>query len=211
MQVGQAHLGGPWGPGFQRGLGQAGELVRSVLPHQFREHGSEVLFQGDLARKPPGLLLQGACHQGGHLLKRLILEQPGKEEVPGFEQRDVFIVLDLAGWQEPGCFEVQEGGGDDQELAGFIQGPLLAVLLELPDVFDELISDRGDGHFGNIQLVLGDQAEQEVERTREVGQTHLKAGFGLGHGVVRVRRRAKSALWPGGGRHRRRCGCLRRW
>ncbi len=64
----------------------------------------------------------------GHLLEGLVLQQPGKKQVPGLQQRDVVVVLDLAGRQQPGGLEVQQGGGDDEELAGLVKGPFLPQL-----------------------------------------------------------------------------------
>ncbi len=68
----------------------------------------------------------------GHVLEGLVLEQPGEQEVAGFQQGDVLVVLNLARGQEPGGLEVQEGGGDHQEFAGLIQRPFLPQLLQVP-------------------------------------------------------------------------------
>src|SRR5699024_9945015 len=43
-----------------------------------------------------------------------------------------------------------------------------------PDVCDELIGDLRQRHLGDVQLVLGDQCEQQVEGTLEVVQVHLE-------------------------------------
>ena len=132
VKVGEADLGGCGFLGLERGLGQAGELLRGVPPEQLRQQRREVALQRDLPRIPAGLKLEGGPHHARHLLERLVLQQPGEEQVAGFEQRDVFLVLHFAGGQEPGRLEVQQGGGDDEEFAGLIKGPFLAQLLEVP-------------------------------------------------------------------------------
>ena len=75
-------------------------------------------------------MLEGGPQECRHLLERLVLQQPGEQQVAGLQQGDVFVVLHLAGGQQPGRLEVQQGGGDDQELAGLIQRPVLAQLLQ---------------------------------------------------------------------------------
>src|SRR5262249_25612793 len=42
------------------------------------------------------------------------------------------------------------------------------------DVGDELVGHPRQGDLGDVELVLGDQSEQEVERTLEVRQPHLE-------------------------------------
>ena len=58
------------------------------------------------------------------LLVRPVLQQPGEEQVPRLEQGQVLLVLDLGRGQQPGRLEVEQGGRDDQELAGLVEVPL---------------------------------------------------------------------------------------
>jgi hypothetical protein len=41
-------------------------------------------------------------------------------------------------------------------------------------VGDELVSDLRQRHLGDVELVLGDQAQQQVERTLEVVQLQVE-------------------------------------
>ncbi|COX28871.1 Uncharacterised protein [Mycobacterium tuberculosis] len=54
------------------------------------------------------------------MLKRPVLQQPGKQQVAYLQKREVFLVVDLSGWQEPGCFEIEQGCGDHQERCGLL-------------------------------------------------------------------------------------------
>ncbi len=97
-----------------------------------------------------------------------VLQQPGEEQITRLEQRQILLVVDVAGGQQPGCLEVEQGRGDDQEL-----GRLAEVPLGGPgDVGDELVGDLGQRHLGDVELAPGDQAEQQIERTLEVVQPH---------------------------------------
>ena len=68
---------------------------------------------------------------------------------------------------------------------------------------DELVGDRGQRHLGDVQLVLGDQAQQQVERALEVVQPHRERGRSRRSGAT-----ASASLTPrsaaGPGRSRRR-------
>ena len=191
VQVGQPHFGGRGCFRVQRGCGKGSELFRTVFPHQFRQHGREVPLQRHLPGEALGFLVQGVPQQRCDVLEGLVLQQPGEQQVPGLEERHVFLVFHLTGRQEPGRLEVQQRRGDHQELAGLIQGPVAALLLQVADVLDEFIGHRGNGHLGDVQLVLGDQGQEQVEGAREVGKPYFEAGFGFGHGVARVRRRGE--------------------
>ena len=121
------------------------------------------------------------------------MQQPGKKQVPGLQERYVFIVLDFARGEQPGGLQVQEGGGDDEELAGLVEGPLLPQLLQVPDVLDELIGHSGKRHLGDVELMLGDQGKQEVEGAGEVRQPTSKPDFRTSGGVPPS---SASACWP---------------
>jgi len=87
--------------------------------------------------------------------------------VARFEQRQVLLVLYLGSGQQPGRLQIEQGGCDDEELGGLVQVPVGAHGV---DVRDELIGDLGEGHLGDVQLVLRDQLKEQVERALEVGQ-----------------------------------------
>src|SRR5690606_30348877 len=111
----------------------------------------------------------------------LVLEEPREEEVPGLEQREVLLVLHFGLRQQPRSLEIQEGRGDEQERGGLLQVPAAALRRSSLDVSDELVGDLGERDLGDIELVLGDQLQQQVERPLEVVELDLEAGLGLGH------------------------------
>src|SRR6202034_1357450 len=104
-------------------------------------------------------------------------------QVPGCERGEILLVLHLAAREQPGCLEVEQGGRDDQEVADLVQVPAAGAL---GDVGNELVGDLGQGNFGDVQLVLGDQREQQVERALEHVEVDLEAG--------RAGRRLRSAV-----------------
>ena len=101
--------------------------------------------------------------------------QPGEEQVARLEQREVLLVLDVALRQQPGRLEVEQGRGDEQERRGLLEVPGLAADL---DEGDELVGDLRQRDLGDVELVLGDQAQQQVEGALEVGQVQLEARRG---------------------------------
>ena len=149
-------------------------------------------LQPDGTGVAPRLGLQPLAEDLRDLLVRAVLQQPGEEQVPGLEQREVRLVLHLGGGQQPGRLEVEQGGGDDQELGGLVEVP---VGPHGPDVRHELVGDLGQRDLGDVQLVLGDQLEQQVEGPLEVGEPH-------GEPPVVDRVLAAPAARPAGGRLR---------
>ena len=124
------------------------------------------------AREPARLHRQPLRQHRGDLLERPVLQQPGEQQVPRLQQREVLVVLDVARRQQPGRLEVEQGGRDHEELAGLVEIPLRAAG---PDVGDELVGDPGQRDLGDVELVLGDQPEQQVERALEDVEVHLEA------------------------------------
>ena len=59
-----------------------------------------------------------------------------------------------------------------EELAGLVEVPVRAAGA---DVGDELVGDLGEGDLGDVELVLGDQAEQQVEGALEDVEVDLEA------------------------------------
>ena len=76
--------------------------------------------------------------------------------------------------QQPGRLDVEQGGGDEQELRGLAEVPLGVEAWCAPDVRDELVGDLGQRDLGDVELVLGDQPEQQVERPGEDVEVHLE-------------------------------------
>ena len=71
--------------------------------------------------------------------------------------------------------EVQQGRRDEHELAGLRQVPVDLGLLGRPQVRHELVGDLGQGDLGDVQLVLGDQAQEQLEGPGEDVEVNLEA------------------------------------
>ena len=84
----------------------------------------------------------------------------------------ILLVLDLARGQQPRRLEVEQGGRHHQEVARLVQVERVGPG---PDVADELVGDLGQGDLGDVQLVLGDQPEEQIERPLEDVEVDLEA------------------------------------
>ena len=105
------------------------------------------------------------------------MQQPGEQQVPGLEQGQVLLVVHFAGRQQSRGLEVEQGRGDDEEIAGLIEVP---AARERPDVADELVGDGRQRNLGDVELVLGDQRQQQVERALEDVEVHLESWLQAG-------------------------------
>ncbi len=173
--------------GRQRARRQQGQLGGTQSEQHLREQPGVALLQPHGAREAARLLSEPGGHPRGDLLVGPVLQQPREQQVAGLQQREILLVLHVARGQQPGGLQVEQGGRHDQELGGLPEvprGPLA------PDVGDELVGDLGQGHFGHVQLVLGDQAEQQVERPLEVVQVHLEGAAAPGGGLRLLEDRA---------------------
>ena len=147
------------------------ELGGRHAEHHLGEQALEARLQRHRARVPAeGALLQFG-EQGGDLLVGAVLQQPREQQVTRLQQRQVVLVLDVTGRQQPGGLQVQQGRRDDQELGGLVEVPRLA---HAADVRDEVVGDPVQRHLGHVQCVLRDQLQQEVERTLEVREPDLE-------------------------------------
>ena len=144
--------------GARRGASvRAAIAANSAGPRPSSTSGSSSTKRGSIGTRR-GNLPPGRGHPAGQhrrdLLVGAVLQQPGEQQVPGLEQGQVLLVVDLARGQQPGRLEVEQGRRDDQEVAGLIQVPAVGLG---PDVADELVGDAGQRDLGDVQLVLGDQ------------------------------------------------------
>ena len=139
----------------------------------------------------------------GDLLERAVLQQPREQQVARLEQREVLLVLDVALRQQPGGLEVEQRRGDQQERRGLLEVPLPARRL---DVGDELVGDLRQRDLGDVELVLGDQAQQQVEGALEVVQAYgERRRAGSSATALAVRRPRASLLMPSAAVARSRC------
>src|SRR5262245_31812915 len=162
-----------WLPRRQCPSRECRELHWSQSEDQLRQEGRERLLEGHDPRMAVGLLSQPRSEDRRDLLVGLVLKQSREEQVACLEQREIFVVLDLPARQQPGGFEVKQGGCDEEKLADLAQIPLRPMSL---DKGDELVGDPGECDFGDVELVLGDQAQQQVEGPLEHVEMHLEPG-----------------------------------
>src|SRR5260221_638093 len=146
---------------------------------------------------PPGEWGAGGRHPArqprGHLLVGAVLQQPREQQVPGLERGEILLVVDLPRRQQPRRLEVEQGGGDHEEIAGLIQVPSVRPG---PDVADELVGDAGQRDLRDVQLVLRDQGEQQVEGALEDVKVHLEPSSRPG--VARLSDHRHSGRTPSG-------------
>jgi hypothetical protein len=65
--------------------------------------------------------------------------------------------------QEELALQLDQGGGQDEELAG----PLHVESLDGVQVVEELLGDPGDGDVADVDLVALDEVQEQVERAVE--------------------------------------------
>ena len=120
----------------------------------------------------------GRRHRVGELasdlLERAVLQQPGEEQVPGLDEGEVLIILRAAAGEQPSRLQLEQRRRDEEELRGLAEVPLLVLGTHRLDMGDELVGDLGQGDDGDIELVLGDEAEEQVERALEDVEVDLE-------------------------------------
>ena len=141
-------------------------------------HLGQQVGEAVLQRHRPRIAAQrGGLQLGEHLgdvLERPVLQQPGEQQVAHLQQREVLLVVHLAGRQQPGRLEVEQRRGDHQERGRLVELQLPADRL---GVGDEVVGHLVQRHLGDVEAVREDQLQQQVERTLEVGQPDLEAGL----------------------------------
>ena len=107
----------------QRLGGQRGEPLRGDRDRQPRAAAGRTAARARRRGDSAGPDWQRAGQIGGDLLERAILQEPGEQQIPRLQQRQILGVLDLAGGYQPRRLEVQQCRGDHDELAGLLQVP----------------------------------------------------------------------------------------
>ena len=106
------------------------------------------------------------------MLERPVLQQPREQQIAHLEQREVFLVVDLPGRQQPGRLQIQQRGGDHQKGRRLVEFQLRADRL---GVGDEFVGHLVQRHIGDVETVREDQLQQQIERPLEIAQPDLKA------------------------------------
>ena len=114
-------------------------------------------------------------HRAGRLLDQqgegvgggrvgLALEQAGEQQVALLPPDQLLVGVDVVGaGQQPAGLELDEDGGDDQELRERLQ----VEGLPAGHLGHEGVDDRGQRDVVDVDLVAGDQLEQQVDRALE--------------------------------------------
>ena len=139
---------------------------------RFRQQPGVAVLEPDRPREASRLPVQPLLEHRRDLLERAVLQQPREQQVAGLEQREVLLVLHVALRQQPGGLEVEQRRGDQQERRGLLEVPVTGGAGPGLHVRDELVGDLRQRDLGDVELVLGDQAQQQVERTLEVVQAY---------------------------------------
>src|SRR5699024_3094845 len=147
-------------------------LLRMVELHRWQQVGVAVL-----QRERHGVAAGGSAlplgEEVSNLLICLVLKQPGEQEVAGLQQLQVGLVVDLAPGNQASSLQIQQRGGDEQELRDLIQ--ILGRLGQPPGISDELVGNLGKRDLRDVQLVRVNQLKQQVEGSVEVGERDPEA------------------------------------
>jgi hypothetical protein len=108
----------------------------------------------------------------GRLPVGAVLKEAGEEQVPRLQGGEVLLVVDVRAGQEAGGLEVQQRRGDDDEARRLVEVESGGG----PQVPDELVGDGGEGDLRDVQAVLGDEPQEQVERTGEDVEVDLEPG-----------------------------------
>ena len=165
------------GRGHLRGHGAGrdhGQLLRRDAHDELGQQRRELRLEAGLpGRHPPRRghpLGEGVCD----VLEGAVLQQAREQQVAGLDQGEVLLVLRAQLRQQPRGLDVQQRGGHQQELRGLAEVPLLLVRPVRLDVGDELVGHLGQRDLGDVELVLGDEAQKQVEGSREHVEVHLE-------------------------------------
>ena len=165
---------------LEHGGEDSGQFAGSDVQLQRRQHVLERRLEVDIAWGADGACGHRLGQVTGHGLVRLVLQQPGEEEVSGLEQLEVEDLFTVFVRQQSGRLEVEQGRGDEEELGDLGE---VRLILELGGVGDELIGHLGQRDLRDVEATFRDQTEQQIEGAGEVLQPHLETLRGVIAGV----------------------------
>ena len=109
----------------------------------------------------PGTLAERAEHRRD-VLERLALEQAGEQQVALLPQGELVVEVDVGRTrQQPAGLELDQRGGDEQELGGDVEVERLHPF----DLGEVGVDDARQADLVEVHLLGQDELEQEVERT----------------------------------------------
>ena len=107
--------------GVSASVGERGEVVGRERPDELGRLLAELLLEPHDARVPRRLGLESAREPARRLLEGAVLQQAREQQVARLEQGDVFGVDQLALRQQARDLQVEQGRGDDEELARSVE------------------------------------------------------------------------------------------
>ena len=114
------------------------------------------------AREAAAGLVGERAEQAGDVLERLALEQPGEQQVALLPQGELVVEVDgRRTRQQAAGLELDERGGDQQELGGEVEVERLHAL----DLDQVGVDDAGQADLVDVDLFGQDQLQEQVERT----------------------------------------------
>ena len=140
------------------------QLVRRGGGEQVGQEAEELVVDTGGA----GVRASGLVGDRGHgdrgVLERLALDEPGQQQVPLLPEGQLVVEVDVAvAGEQPLGLQLDQGGGDEEELGGQVQ----VHLLEPVEVHQVGVDDVGEPDLVEVDLVLEDQVQEQVEGTLE--------------------------------------------
>ena len=136
---------------------------------QVGSHGEEALLEPGRAGVRASGGLEHPVQLGGGVLERLALEEASKQQVALLVQHQLLVYVDVVTTgQQPGRLELDECGGDQQELRRDLEVARVQAL----HLGEESVDDGVQRHLVEVDLLLQDQVEQKVEGPLEDGRLH---------------------------------------
>src|SRR5207245_1985891 len=120
----------------------------------------EALLEPGRARMGVGGQASQVLELGGRVLERLALQQAGEEQVALLEQQQLVVEVEVvAARQQAAGLELDERGGDEEELGGHLEIEMVHAL-ELGQV---AVDDAGQRDLVDVDLLARDQVQEQVE------------------------------------------------
>ena len=114
--------------------------------------------------------------RAGDVLERAVLQQPREEQVARLDEGEVLLVL-AGGWGSSRAALMSSSvAATSRNSEAWPRSQSVSAAWCAPDVRDELVGDLRQRDLGDVELVLGDQPEQQVERALEDVEVHLERG-----------------------------------
>ena len=138
--------------------------------HQVGSEGQEALLQPGPARIGTAGAVHHPAEAGGGVLEGLALEEAGEQQIPLLPQRQLLVGIGVIGvGKQPAGLQLEQHGRDQEELRRHLQ----VEQPELLEVGHEGVDDGRQRHLVDIDLLPGDQVEQQIEGALEDGCADL--------------------------------------